>query len=266
MIKKVQTPYTGKLRISLVQVDLVWQEPATNLDRIGRLLAPLAGRTDLILLPETFTTGFTMETDRLAEETDGAASHWMANQAWKLNAVIAGSIIVREGKHYYNRLLWVTPDHETGYYDKRHLFRMGGEDIHFSPGAERKVFTCQGWRVCPMICYDLRFPVWSRNRNDYDVLVYLANWPAPRRQVWKTLLAARAIENQCYVAAVNRIGKDGNSIAYTGDSLVADPKGGIIACLDDEEVVETVSLSYQDLIAFREKFPVHLDGDDFTIL
>ncbi len=255
------------LRVTLVQQPLLWGDPEGNRRHFGAQLAGLAGRTDLVVLPETFTTGFSMEVERLAEPAGGASLQWLREQATALDAAIAGSVITQAGGHYYNRLLWVTPDGQVRHYDKRHLFRMAGEHQHFTPGQGAWSVPWRGLRVCPLVCYDLRFPVFSRRRPDldYDILVYVANWPAPRADAWRALLPARAIENQSYVVGVNRVGIDGKDIAYAGDSVAHDFRGHPLAQAGDAAGMITVEISAEPLHAFREKFPAHLDADRFYL-
>ncbi len=254
------------LTVALVQTSLYWERIEQNLEHFGRLLKPLKDKSDLILLPEMFTTGFSMNPAELAEEMNGVSVSWLKARAAELGCVVAGSIMVRENNRYVNRFIWMQPSGKFSTYDKRHLFRMGNEHRIYTKGKEQLIRKIGDWRVKPLICYDIRFPVWSRNRNDYDLLVYVANWPEPRREVWKTLLKARAIENQAYVIGVNRIGKDGNGIDYSGDSAAINPKGEIISTIQpNEEKVEIVTLSMKELIEFQEKFPVLPDRDEFII-
>jgi omega-amidase len=255
------------LRVTLVQQALAWQDPEENRRRLGELLAPLAGRTDLIILPETFSTGFTMEAARVAEPAGGPTTQWLRRLAEQLDCAITGSIITAaEGRHY-NRLLWAQPGGTLRHYDKRHLFRMGGEHRQFTPGLGAWTMDWRGFRICPLVCYDLRFPVFSRRRPDldYDLLVYVANWPAARAYAWRQLLIARAIENQAFVAGVNRIGRDGCGIEHRGDSQVCDFLGQPLAELGAEAALRTVELDPHSLRAFREGFPAHLDADRFTL-
>ncbi|MBV0934459.1 amidohydrolase [Marinobacterium weihaiense] len=253
------------LRISLVQTTLNWQQPEVNRTRLTELLAPLAGQTDLIVLPEMFTTGFTMSPADLAEPMPGPTLAWMQQQARELGAALCGSVVI-EDEGYRNRLLFVTPEGEVHHYDKHHLFRMANEHEYYVAGQTRLVIEYKGWRILPQICYDLRFPVWCRNRDDYDLLLCVANWPAPRRHPWRTLLLARAIENQCYVAGVNRVGEDGKGLDYSGDSLLVDFKGQ--ALLDGpagEPFIKTGLLNGEDLKQFRSKFPSWQDADAFEL-
>jgi omega-amidase len=258
----------SRLRVTLVQQPLVWAEPAANRARFAELLAPLAGSTDLVVLPETFTTGFSMEVERLGEPAGGPTSVWLADLAGELDAAITGSVITLDSGRYYNRLLWAEPGGAPPRrYDKRHLFRMAREHEHFSPGTSAWSVPWRGFNVCPLVCYDLRFPVFSRRRAglDYELLLYVANWPAARAHAWRTLLKARAIENQAYVVGVNRVGPDGHGIAHSGDSAAIDHLGLPLAELGAEPAVATVELDAARLEAFREKFPAHLDADRFTL-
>jgi predicted amidohydrolase len=257
----------SRLRVTLVQQPLEWAEPARNRARFAGLLGSLAGATDLVVLPETFTTGFSMEVERLGETAGGPTSVWLTDLAGELDAAITGSVITLDGGRYYNRLLWAEPGAPPRHYDKRHLFRMGREHQHFTPGTTAWSVPWRGFNVCPLVCYDLRFPVFSRRRRglDYQLLLYVANWPAPRAHAWRTLLKARAIENQAYVVGVNRVGPDGHGIAHQGDSAAIDHLGVPLAELGAEPAVETVELDAARLEAFREKFPAHLDADRFTL-
>lgn len=254
------------LRISLVQADLVWHQADVNRLQFEALLAPLAGQTDLVVLPEMFTTGFTMSPETVAEPENGDTVQWMQAQAAQLNAALVGSVVTQTADGYRNRLLFCTPEGEVTQYDKRHLFRMGGEHNHYQAGSERVVLTYRGWRIMPQICYDLRFPVFSRNRNEYDLLLYVANWPAPRRHAWRTLLQARAIENQSYVAGVNRVGADGAGLQYSGDSLLADFCGELlIDNAQGEAFVATHLLDAGALAEYRQRFPAWMDADAFEL-
>lgn len=261
------------LRVSLVQADTIWHEPAANRAMYGELIAPLAGRTDLVLLPETFTSGFSNEALASAEDMDGPTVAWIRDQARQLDAVVTGSVQIRDGQGVYNRLLWATPDGGLKHYDKRHLFRMAKEHERYAAGRERLTVELKGWRVCPLVCYDLRFPVFIRNRYgveaperfDYDLLLFVANWPSPRRYAWQTLLRARAIENLSYVAAVNRVGTDGNGHAYSGDSVALDFLGQPLLEFGAQPQVATTMLSAAALAAHRERFPAQLDADRFDL-
>ena len=256
---------TANLRVTMIQADLAWQDPATNRRNLAAHFRGLAGHTDLIVLPEMFTTGFSMAADSLAETMAGATVGWLREEAAAIGCAITGSLIVEENGRHYNRLVWATPDGDIAHYDKRHLFRMAREQEHYAAGDRRLVVELKGWRLCPLVCYDLRFPVWSRSRGDYDVLLYVANWPSRRRAAWSMLLRARAIENVCYVVGVNRVGKDGNGASYSGDSVALDFLGQVLAGDRDGVLVETVVLDRESLATFRRDFPAHLDADDFEL-
>ncbi len=260
------------LSLTLIQTPLHWQDPVANLAMFEEKMWQLEGDHDIVILPEMFSTGFSMRAPELAEAMGLTVFRWMKMQAGRLNAVVTGSYIVKENGNYYNRLVWMRPDGSYEYYDKRHLFRMASEQEIYSAGSERLVTEWKGWRICPMICYDLRFPVWSRNvwknevqRLDYDLLFYVANWPAPRHNAWTSLLRARAIENLCYTAGVNRLGEDGNGMDHLGGSMIFDMKGNELLDLGQGEAFQTVRLSAEELRNYREKFPAHLDADGFDI-
>jgi predicted amidohydrolase len=256
----------NNLIITLIQADLAWEDPATNLANFSKKIAAISDATDLIILPEMFSTGFSMRPEKLAEPMNGETVAWMKEMARKKKCVIAGSFICSENEKYFNRLVWMRSDGTYSVYDKKHLFSMGDENNHYSSGSKKIIEEIKGWKICPLICYDLRFPVWSRNKDKYDLLIYVANWPERRAHPWKTLLLARAIENQCYVVGVNRIGEDGNKIVHSGDSAVINYKGEIISnILPDKEVIQTVSLNYAELEEFRKVFPVWKDADDFEL-
>ena len=257
----------SNLRVSCIQGDLAWENIDQNLNMFAEKFKHIPGVTDIIILPEMFTTGFSMNSLELAEPMDGKSFQWMKEQAEKLNKIIIGSIIIKEEKNYYNRCITMFPNGEFYTYDKGHLFRMEKEHEDFTKGEHKTIFKYKDWRINTMICYDLRFPVWSRNKGDYDLLIYIASWPESRREVWNTLLKARAIENQAYVIGVNRIGKDGEGISYSGDTVIIDPKGRIIKKAEDyrEEII-SADLSLNELNQFREKFPVFLDADDFKLI
>lgn len=255
------------LRVSLVQADLAWHDPQANHRHIETLTASLAGQTDLIALPEMFSTGFTMAAQEVAEPVDGPTTEWMQELARRTQAVVTGSVVIRDSGTHFNRLIWMRPDGSYATYDKRHLFRMASEHAHYAPGARQLLVELNGWRLCPLVCYDLRFPVWSRQSatHAYDVLLYVANWPERRRHAWRTLLKARAIENLSYCVGVNRVGVDGTNVTYTGDSVALDFLGQPIGTELEGECVRTVSLDHAALSAFRSKFPAHLDADEFEI-
>ncbi len=253
------------LKLTLLQMQLHWHDAAANREAASELIDAEAHRSDLIVLPETFTSGFTMEAATVAEDMTGASVIWLRQQAVKHNtAICAGMIVSDEGRHY-NRLLWAQPDGTLHSYDKRHLFRMVGERDVYTPGNRRLIVEVAGWRVCPLICYDLRFPVWSRNREDYDLLLYIANWPAARRSAWETLLPARAVENLCYAAGVNCTGTDGNGVDYVGGSMVADYLGQRLIQADEQPAALNIELDMSKLLRFRDKFPAWKDADDFSL-
>lgn len=270
------TTPTSDLRVSLVQADTRWHDAAGNRVLYGDLVRGLKGLSDLIVLPETFTTGFTNQTAGNAEGMDGESLRWFAALAAEVGCVLTGSMILRDPQgqdRCYNRLVWMRPDGSYELYDKRHLFRMANEHQHFGDGKTRLLVELNGWRICPMVCYDLRFPVWIRNRFnaeaagrfDYDLVIFVANWPAPRRHAWRTLLRARAIENLSYCIGVNRVGKDGNGHEYAGDSVVLDFLGDpLVECGNHPQEV-MVTLSAATLARHRERFPAYLDADDFTL-
>ena len=255
------------LRVSLVQQPLTWRDPAANRAHFEALLLPLAGESDLIVLPETFTTGFSMQVEQIGEPSGGPSAQWLTELSARLDAAITGSVITREEGRYYNRLLWAAPGAELRQYDKRHLFRMGREHEHFTAGRAAISVPWRGLQVCPLVCYDLRFPVFSRRRPqlNYDLLIYVANWPAARADAWRQLLRARAIENQAYVVGVNRVGTDGHGVAHAGDSAAIDFLGCTLADARDLPSVLTVELDAGALAAHRERFPAHLDADRFTL-
>jgi omega-amidase len=255
-----------KLRLTLIQSSLHWENKEKNLEMFSEKISRLSNSTDLIILPEMFTTGFSMRPEIFAESMNGTTVEWMREKALENKCAITGSFICSENGNYYNRLIWMRSDGSYSTYDKRHLFSMGDENNHYTAGTEKIVEKIKGWRICPLICYDLRFPVWSRNTGNYDLLIYVANWPERRTHPWKTLLPARAIENQCYVVGLNRIGKDGNEIHHSGDSAVINAKGEIISDIStNEEAVSTVSIDLQELVEFRKVFPVLNDADEFEL-
>jgi Predicted amidohydrolase len=255
------------LTVSLIQTNIVWQDPTSNRKNYEKEFEKLVGKTDLIVLPEMFTTAFTMAAEKYAEEMEGETMLWMSEHADKVGAAIVGSIIIKDRSAYYNRLIWMLPGGMYYTYDKRHLFGMAGEHQHYEPGEERLIVTHNGWRVCPMVCYDLRFPVWSRNDDSYDLLIYVANWPDKRSYDWKTLLKARAIENQSYVIGLNRIGKDHEGHQYSGDSCIIDPGWRKeLYQAQSAQSTHTETLSYDHLTEVRTKLPFLNDQDDFKIL
>ena len=290
------------LKITIIQSELHWEKVDDNLNMFSTKIDSVIGDTDIIVLPEMFNTGFSMQSEKLAETMEGKTVNWMKTQAKKTNAVIVGSLIIKDppllrgaGGVFYNRLIWMHPNGDYYTYDKRHLFRMANEHEHFSAGQERLIVEYKGFKICPLVCYDLRFPVWSRNQelsvdsvqfsdedchtersrsaaegqqttNVYDILIYIANWPAARKAPWSKLLEARAIENQCYVVGVNRVGSDGKEIAYSGNSVVVNPKGEVISSIsENEDAIETITISLKELNDFRTAFPVGLDADEFEV-
>jgi len=247
----------------LVQSPLAWESADANCKMFNAKLESISGGT--VVLPEMFSTGFSMASARLAEKMDGKTVTWMQETAAARDVSICGSVIIDEDGHYYNRFIWVTPDDPPTWYDKRHLFRMGNEDHFYQPGQEKILIETSDCRICPQVCYDLRFPVWSRNTSQFDVLLYVANWPKARREQWFTLLKARAIENLCYVVAVNRIGTDGNNVTYSGDSCVIGPQGNMLLEMGETEGINSIEPDLGALIDYRTSFPAHLDADDFEV-
>lgn len=259
------------LRVTMFQSVLHWENADKNLTMFEDKISGLQETPDLIVLPEMFNTGFSVEPAAVAETIKGPTFRWLQKTARKTGAVITGSFIVQDGNDYYNRLVWMQPNGFYVTYDKRHLFRMGGEHHRFTAGEKALLVTLKGWKIRPLICYDLRFPVWSKNvfRDgvyEYDLMLYVANWPAPRRAVWDTLLKARAIENQSYVLGVNRVGTDGNNVEYSGGTVAIDARGQVLKqAADNKEGIVAVTLSYDELHSFREKFKVGMDWDRFTL-
>ena len=250
------------LFLTLIQPDIFWEDTNRNLEHLDGIISSKNAYSDVILLPEMFSTGFTMNVSGLADVSNGKVLNWMSKKAVENDCAIAGSTIVHENGKFFNRFYWVNPDGEYFTYNKRHLFSMGNEDQFFTRGDERLIIEFKGWRICPLICYDLRFPVWSRNNNAYDLLIYVANWPAARNQVWNILLRARAIENQCFVAGINRVGRDGLNIHYIGESCLVHPKGYLTAGIHEPaEQILNCSISLAELNEFRNKFPVLKDRD-----
>lgn len=258
-----------------VQSSIIWEYPEASRLHFESHLASLKNQVDLIVLPEMFTTGFSMEPKRIAELYDDehmATLQWMIEHAKRHNAIMTGSVAVKDGDQYFNRLIWARPDGTHSTYDKRHLFRMAGEHQQYSPGKELLIEEWKGWKICPLICYDLRFPVWSRNRLVhgqplFDIQLYVANWPSVRREPWKKLLLSRAIENQCYLIGVNRVGVDGNKLEYTGDSAFINPRGEYLQEIPaSQEGIFIQTFDRNELDDFRQKFPVLEDADDFQLL
>ncbi len=256
------------LRITLIQSDLHWENADANLHSFAEKISSLKEETDIIILPEMFSTGFTMNAAALAESMEGKAIQWMREKAREKNCVITGSLAIKESGAFFNRLIWMNPDGTFLQYDKRHLFRLAHEQNTYTYGKEKIIVEYKGWKILPLVCFDLRFPVWSRRtkKSDYDLMIYVANWPERRVTAWNQLLIARAIENQCYIAGVNRVGNDGNHIYHSGDSAVINFKGETISgiCAHDT-CIETVTLNKNELNEFRSQFPFIEDADDFTI-
>jgi len=253
------------LNITLVQTALVWQQAKANCEHISKLLSAHGTQTDLIVLPEMFNSGFTLDAEKVAETMSGDTVQWMKELAHKLDAAVTGSLVIRENQQNFNRMVIAYPDGQCDFYDKKHLFRMANEQQRYSSGDRRVIVDWRDWRIALYVCYDLRFPVWCRNQNDTDLMLFVASWPAARAFPWKTLLRARAMENLCYVCGVNRIGTDANEIGYQGDSGIIDMAGNDVFQLGDADLIQTVTLSSQQLLDFRKKFPAHLDADRFDV-
>ncbi|MBP6430255.1 MAG: amidohydrolase [Ferruginibacter sp.] len=264
------------LSITTIQVNLIWEDKVANLDAFEHKINNIQSPTEIVILPEMFSTGFSMQPSKLAETMDGETVNWMKRVSAQNKIVLTGSVIIEEEGNYFNRLIWMLPNGQYGYYDKRHLFAFGQEDKFYTAGNKRLIAQVKGFKINLQVCYDLRFPVWARQsplshrRGDggeveYDVLIYVANWPQKRSHAWKTLLCARAIENQCYVVGVNRVGTDGNDIYHSGNSLVIDPLGQVLYHMADEEDINTIALSKDFLNDVREKFPFWKDGDGFSL-
>lgn len=253
------------LQVALVQTDIFWEDKVRNLKMYDHKLDTIKNKPDLIILPETFNTGFCMKQAAVHAETmDGNTIQWMKRQAKRTGAVMAGSCMIKENNNYYNRLLWVRPDGSIDHYDKAHLFRLAYEQNYFSSGDKRVIVTLKGWRICLNVCYDLRFPIWCRNKNDYDLLLFVANWPEVRVLHWSALLKARAIENLSYVIGVNRVGIDGTDKAHSGHSAVINPNGAVITSSTKEEVLFS-EISKQDLDTHRKRFQFYKDADNFQL-
>jgi len=251
------------LNITIVQPDIIWENVLANLEKYNELITGI-NKTDLIVLPEMFTTGFSMQPKQLKESMNGKTVGWMKTIARKKGTAVLGSLIIEDRGKMLNRAVWVNPNGELETYDKHHLYTMGQETEHYTAGNSKTIVEYKGWKFCPLICYDLRFPVWARNAEDYDVLIYMANWPSPRHHVWKNLLVARAIENQCYCIGVNRTGSDGAGLQYLGDSSMISPKG-FAEFMGKEECVRSFTISYEELQQFRKVFPLLNDRDQFKI-
>ena len=269
----------SNLLVTTIQTTLHWENKAANLEMLEEKIIGIKEKTEVVVLPEMFSTGFSMKPELFAEtmparsgtDGEGETIQWMRRVAAEKKIILTGSLIIQEEGHYYNRLIWMLPNGQYGVYDKRHLFAFAGEDQHYTAGTKRLIASVKGWKINLQVCYDLRFPVWARQQSqpegpEYDVLIYVANWPERRSHAWKTLLQARAIENQCYVIGVNRVGNDGNGIYHSGDSMIIDPMGEVLYHKKEEEDVFTISLHKEQLQAVREKLPFLKDADGFMIL
>lgn len=261
------------LTITTIQISLHWEDKQQNLQMLEQKINSIKERTEVIVLPEMFSTGFSMKPEQLAETMDGEAVNWMKRISAEKRAIVTGSLIIKDGEDYFNRLIWMQPDGKYGYYDKRHLFAYAHEDQHYSSGNKRLIASVKRWKINLQVCYDLRFPVWARHNfaategnPEYDLLIYVANWPERRNNAWKTLLQARAIENQCFVVGVNRVGKDGNDIYHSGDSSVINPMGEMLYTKEHDEDINTITLHKQEVDNLRTKLPFWKDGDKFMIL
>jgi predicted amidohydrolase len=260
----------SSLSVTTIQTNLYWEDKVANLAMLEEKISRINEKTELVILPEMFSTGFSMKPEKLAETMEGDTVQWMKRVAAQKKVILTGSIIAEENGKFFNRLIWMLPNGQFGLYDKRHRFRYAGEDKHYTAGTKRFIASVKGWKLNLQVCYDLRFPVWARQQSqqegpEYDILVYVANWPERRNLAWKILLQARAIENQCYVVGVNRVGKDGNDINHSGDSMIIDPMGEILYSKTDEEDVYTIRLEKTQLRAIREKLPFLKDADQFIV-
>jgi omega-amidase len=258
------------LTITTIQSSLHWEDKAANLQQFEKKIIGIQEKAEIVILPEMFSTGFSMRPEVLAEKMDGDTVQWMKRMAAQKRIILTGSVIIEEEGQYLNRLIWMLPNGQYGYYDKRHLFAYAGEEAHYLPGQKRLIASVKGWKINLLVCYDLRFPVWSRQQvsergPEYDVLVYVANWPERRNHAWKTLLQARAIENQCFVVGVNRVGEDGNNIYHSGDTMVVDAMGEVLYTKAHEEDIFTITLEKNKLEEVRHKLPFLADADDFEI-
>ena len=270
----------SQLTITTIQTNLVWEDKVANLQLLEEKINAIEEKTEIVVLPEMFSTGFSMQPQLFAETMEGETVDWMRRIAEDKRIIVTGSIIIKEENHFYNRLIWMLPNGDVGFYNKRHLFAYGEEDKHYTAGNKRLIASVKGWKINLQVCYDLRFPVWARQaapslpppkveekaNPEYDVLIYVANWPERRSHAWKTLLCARAIENQCYVVGVNRVGTDGHNINYSGNSLVIDPLGEVLYHMAEEEDIFTITLQKEWLEEVRTKFPFWKDGDDFRLM
>jgi omega-amidase len=257
------------LTVTVIQAELAWENKEKNLRRLEEKIKAIDEPTELVILPEMFSTGFSMNTGSLAESMEEGSVLWMQRVAAENKIILTGSLIIKDGENFYNRLIWMLPNGQYGFYDKRHLFGYGRETEFYKPGNKRLIASAKGWKINLQVCYDLRFPVWARNKTtggvpEYDLLIYVANWPTRRSHAWKTLLCARAIENQCYVVGVNRVGTDGNDLSYSGNSMVIDPLGEVLYHKEETEDIFTITLDKDHLNGIREKLPFLKDGDDFS--
>jgi len=258
---------SSTLSITLIQTEIFWEDKAANIAQYTRLIEGIVGQKEIVVLPEMFSTGFSMAPEKLAENMAGETIQWMTEMARKHRIILTGSLIIEEEGKYYNRLVWMQPDGQFYHYDKRHLFGYGKEDEHYAAGDKKLIVQVKGWKICPLICYDLRFPVWARNSGgEYDVLLYVANWPARRSLAWKTLLQARAIENQAYTIGVNRVGEDGAGIIYSGDSVVFGPLGEAVLPAVNEAGCYTIVLGKDPITEARTQFSFLKDADKFLLL
>ncbi len=260
------------LHCTIIQTALYWEDKAANLEMLGKKILAIDEKTHIVILPEMFSTGFSMRPETFAESMNGATIEWMRNIAQTKNVVLTGSLMIKDNNLYFNRLVWILPNGEIGYYDKRHLFGFGKEDEHYTCGKKRLMVSVNGWKINLQVCYDLRFPVWARQNMqenqgnpEYDVLINVANWPEKRSHAWKSLLIARAIENQCYVIGVNRVGYDGKEIYHSGDSMAIGPLGEILFEKSHDECVFTIALDKTQLDDVRNQFPFLRDADYFSI-
>ena len=264
----------SSLTFTLVQTALHWEDKTANLRMLEEKIMGIKEKTEVVILPEMFSTGFSMQPERLAEDMNGEAVSWMKRISAQKKIILTGSLMIKENDQYFNRLIWMLPNGQMGTYDKRHLFAYAHENEHYSAGNKRLIASVKGWRINLLVCYDLRFPVWSRQTQqashdeglEYDVLLYVANWPERRSHMWKTLLQARAIENQCYCIGVNRVGNDGNDISHSGDSMAVSPLGEVLYHKSHDEDIYTITLQKEDLTTIREKMPFWKDADPFLII
>ncbi len=254
------------LKIASLQVDIIWENPQKNIEKYTTIINSIAEDVDLVVLPEMFSTGFSMNPSTCAETMNGESVTWLQEMACKKQIAIMGTLAIKESGTFYNRLVFVHPNGEIETNNKRHLFSYGGEDKVYTQGNEQIIINHKGWKICPMICYDLRFPVWTRNTNDYDILIFMANWPKPRISAWDVLLKARAIENMCYTIGVNRVGNDGNKLEYIGHTQTIDMLGNVISdSVENKEMIIEATLNKEELIATRNKFQFLNDRDSFEI-